>query len=80
MFLRVNLENWNIIRKYFRLANLSGLSVEDKGLEGSGLKLIFHWRAHLLISFESVTIISRSFRFCNGRKRNGLLANNLGLH
>ena len=67
MFLR----DLNIIRKYIRMANVSGLSTEDNLLhlfQGSGLKCIFHGKVNLLICFKSLfKIIRRSFCCFSGR-------------
>ena len=40
MFMRIGFTNWHIIEKHFRR------------FVGSELKLIFHWKAHLNISFR----------------------------
>lgn len=54
MFLRVDLGDWNIIEKYFRTIKFTGLSAEVLCFKESGLKLIFHQKAYLLISFKSL--------------------------
>ena len=56
-FLGIGLTTWNIIEKYFMMNFLSSLFAKNDFLSllvVSELKIIFHWKDHLLASFSSL--------------------------
>ena len=70
----------NTIGKYFRMTSLYGLSLLkincSGGFKRSGLKLISHWTAQLLMFFESLLIYC-TWGFLNLRNRDVSPAYNL---
>ena len=84
MFLGIGVTNWNVMEKYFRMNFFSSLSGKNNLLSlfcRVRLKLIFHWKAHLSISFRSLlgllAVLSGSWTVEHSHVPS---ANNFGLH
>ena len=84
-FLRFDFVNWNIIKKYYKMNWCCGFSAKDDSL------ILSRWvrvKAHFPLENELIyfiyffiqIIVSCRIRYVNGRKQDGLSANNLGLH